>query len=216
MAAGRPAARCAEYVIGDMISPVKSAVGPGYDELDKRLAAAVHIRFGLPLAVTLPRPPADVRPTSSHGLMARTGVRGRAGAPAAGDRFRPFRRDRSGGAGDGLRVDQRDDPGRQSRRAHVLPVARFPCLETGNGCRDRTGADRGPRVDQVRSRLGILPIQITLFLFPASISAVPASHALSRPEKFRGAVPVRPSAADFSIHCKAGEAGGGIEAPETS
>ncbi|MFB9149032.1 HD domain-containing protein [Roseovarius ramblicola] len=41
-----------EYVIGDMISPVKTAVGPGYDELDKRLAAAVHIRFGLP--ATLP------------------------------------------------------------------------------------------------------------------------------------------------------------------
>ena len=37
-----------EYVIGDMISPVKNAVGPGYDELDKRLAAAVHLRFGLP------------------------------------------------------------------------------------------------------------------------------------------------------------------------
>jgi 5'-deoxynucleotidase YfbR-like HD superfamily hydrolase len=36
-----------EYVIGDMISPVKSAVGPGYDALDKRLAAAVHLRFGL-------------------------------------------------------------------------------------------------------------------------------------------------------------------------
>jgi hypothetical protein len=40
-----------EYVIGDMISPVKAAVGPGYEVLDKRLAAAVHIRFGLP-AVT--------------------------------------------------------------------------------------------------------------------------------------------------------------------
>ena len=37
-----------EYVIGDMISPVKAAVGPGYAELDKRLAAAIHIRFGLP------------------------------------------------------------------------------------------------------------------------------------------------------------------------
>ncbi|MBS0123766.1 HD domain-containing protein [Thetidibacter halocola] len=40
-----------EYVIGDMISPVKAAVGPGYEELDKRLSAAIHIRFGLP-AVT--------------------------------------------------------------------------------------------------------------------------------------------------------------------
>lgn len=41
-----------EYVIGDMISPVKAAVGPGYKELDQRLTAAIHIRFGLP--ATLP------------------------------------------------------------------------------------------------------------------------------------------------------------------
>lgn len=37
-----------EYVIGDMISPVKAAVGPGYGQLDQRLTAAIHIRFGLP------------------------------------------------------------------------------------------------------------------------------------------------------------------------
>ncbi len=37
-----------EYVIGDMISPVKAAVGPGYKELDDRLMAAVLLRFGLP------------------------------------------------------------------------------------------------------------------------------------------------------------------------
>jgi 5'-deoxynucleotidase YfbR-like HD superfamily hydrolase len=37
-----------EYVIGDMISPVKSAIGPSYGELDARLTAAVHLRFGLP------------------------------------------------------------------------------------------------------------------------------------------------------------------------
>lgn len=40
-----------EYVIGDMISPVKAAVGPGYGELDQRLTAAIHIRFGLPAAL---------------------------------------------------------------------------------------------------------------------------------------------------------------------
>lgn len=40
-----------EYVIGDMISPVKAAVGPGYGELDDRLQAAVHLRFGLPAIV---------------------------------------------------------------------------------------------------------------------------------------------------------------------
>ncbi len=39
-----------EYVIGDMISPVKAAVGPGYGALDDRLTAAIHIRFGLPSA----------------------------------------------------------------------------------------------------------------------------------------------------------------------
>jgi 5'-deoxynucleotidase YfbR-like HD superfamily hydrolase len=40
-----------EYVIGDMISPVKAAVGPNYGALDDRLAAAVHIRFGLPASL---------------------------------------------------------------------------------------------------------------------------------------------------------------------
>lgn len=40
-----------EYVIGDMISPVKAAVGPGYGALDERLESAVHIRFGLPAKI---------------------------------------------------------------------------------------------------------------------------------------------------------------------
>ena len=37
-----------EYVIGDMISPVKAAIGPDYGALDDRLTAAIHLRFGLP------------------------------------------------------------------------------------------------------------------------------------------------------------------------
>ncbi|RID89868.1 HD family hydrolase [Gemmobacter lutimaris] len=40
-----------EYVIGDMISPVKAAIGPDYAELDQRLTAAIHLRFGLPAAL---------------------------------------------------------------------------------------------------------------------------------------------------------------------
>lgn len=40
-----------EYVIGDMISPVKAAVGPGYKAMDDRLMAAVHLRFGLPATI---------------------------------------------------------------------------------------------------------------------------------------------------------------------
>jgi hypothetical protein len=43
-----------EYVIGDMISPVKAAVGPAYGELDARLTAAVHLRFGLPAMLPAP------------------------------------------------------------------------------------------------------------------------------------------------------------------
>ncbi len=40
-----------EYVIGDMISPVKAAVGPEYGALDERLTAAIHLRFGLPIVL---------------------------------------------------------------------------------------------------------------------------------------------------------------------
>lgn len=40
-----------EYVIGDMISPVKAAVGPDYSALDARLTTAIHIRFGLPAQI---------------------------------------------------------------------------------------------------------------------------------------------------------------------
>ena len=37
-----------EYVIGDLITPFKAAVGADYKVLEKRLMAAVHLRFGLP------------------------------------------------------------------------------------------------------------------------------------------------------------------------
>ncbi len=36
-----------EYVIGDMISPFKAALGLDYRAFEARLAAAVHLRFGL-------------------------------------------------------------------------------------------------------------------------------------------------------------------------
>ena len=38
-----------EYVIGDMVGPAKSSVGPGYAEMDDRLMAAIHQRFRLPV-----------------------------------------------------------------------------------------------------------------------------------------------------------------------
>jgi len=43
-----------EYVIGDMISPVKSAIGSAYGELETTLAAAIHLRFGLPATLPVP------------------------------------------------------------------------------------------------------------------------------------------------------------------
>ncbi|MDE3115045.1 MAG: HD family hydrolase, partial [Pseudomonadota bacterium] len=36
-----------EYVVGDLISPFKAAVGLDYKAFELRLLAAVHIRFGL-------------------------------------------------------------------------------------------------------------------------------------------------------------------------
>lgn len=47
-----------EYVVGDLITPFKAAVGPGYKQLERRLMQAVHLRFGLP--AELPDKVADV------------------------------------------------------------------------------------------------------------------------------------------------------------
>ena len=44
-----------EYVIGDMISPFKTALGLDYQSFEERLERAIHIRFGLP-----PRTPAEI------------------------------------------------------------------------------------------------------------------------------------------------------------
>jgi uncharacterized protein len=44
-----------EYVVGDLISPFKAAVGINYKSLEHKLQAAIHIRFGLP-----PKPPAHL------------------------------------------------------------------------------------------------------------------------------------------------------------
>ena len=38
----------AEYVIGDMISPLKSHLGVNYEELDEKLTMAICIRFNIP------------------------------------------------------------------------------------------------------------------------------------------------------------------------
>jgi hypothetical protein len=45
-----------EYVIGDMISPFKAALGLNYQGFEARLETAIHLRFGLP-----PRPAAQIK-----------------------------------------------------------------------------------------------------------------------------------------------------------
>ncbi|HEX4157752.1 MAG TPA: HD family hydrolase [Rhizomicrobium sp.] len=37
-----------EYVVGDLISPFKAAVGIDYKDFELRLLASIHLRFGLP------------------------------------------------------------------------------------------------------------------------------------------------------------------------
>ena len=43
-----------EYVIGDLISPFKAAVGLDYKAFEHRLLGAIHVRFGLPASVPEP------------------------------------------------------------------------------------------------------------------------------------------------------------------
>ncbi|HEY2071472.1 MAG TPA: HD family hydrolase [Rhizomicrobium sp.] len=50
-----------EYVVGDLISPFKAAVGINYKSLELRLLAAIHRRFGLPV-----RMPAEVNALIKH------------------------------------------------------------------------------------------------------------------------------------------------------
>lgn len=42
-----------EFVIGDMISPFKSALGDHYRSIENRLQRAIHLRFGLPADLPL-------------------------------------------------------------------------------------------------------------------------------------------------------------------
>jgi uncharacterized protein len=45
-----------EYVIGDMISPFKAALGLDYKSFERGLETAIHLRFGLP-----PQPPPEIK-----------------------------------------------------------------------------------------------------------------------------------------------------------
>ena len=57
-----------EYVIGDMISPFKAVLGGDYKVVEKRLLAAIHIRFGLPPVLADEITKADQGGRSRRGL----------------------------------------------------------------------------------------------------------------------------------------------------
>jgi len=53
-----------EYVVGDLISPFKAAIGISYKDLELKLQAAIHLRFGLPALV--PKPLAALFKKADH------------------------------------------------------------------------------------------------------------------------------------------------------
>ena len=77
-----------EYVVGDLITPFKAAVGTGYKALERRLQAAVHLRFGLP--AQLPKSTAQIikRADRAAAYLEATQLAGFA-APEARKLFRP-------------------------------------------------------------------------------------------------------------------------------
>ena len=59
-----------EYVIGDLISPFKAAVGIDYRDLEHRLLSAIHIRFSLPARLSSELT-AIIKPTPKCGYRGR-------------------------------------------------------------------------------------------------------------------------------------------------
>ena len=53
-----------EYVVGDLISPFKAAIGINYKQLELKLQSAIHVRFGLPALV--PKPLATLFKKADH------------------------------------------------------------------------------------------------------------------------------------------------------
>ncbi len=66
-----------EYVVGDLISPFKAAVGINYKALEERLQAAIHLRFGLPAQIPgCPQRPCSRRQTIFRPILRQPNWRG--------------------------------------------------------------------------------------------------------------------------------------------
>ena len=73
-----------EYVIGDMISPFKAVIGGDYKAVEKRLLAAIHIRFGLPPVLPAEIDAADQGRRPRRGLSRGDAARGLLRKPRRG------------------------------------------------------------------------------------------------------------------------------------
>jgi uncharacterized protein len=74
-----------EYVIGDMISPFKAVIGDSYKGVEKRLLAAIHLRFGLP--AVLPENVESLIKAADHGAAYFEATRLAGFGPAEARRF---------------------------------------------------------------------------------------------------------------------------------
>ena len=113
-----------EYVIGDMISPFKAALGLDYRAFEARLARAVHIRFALPAELPQSLEHRIKRADRASAWLEATQLAGFTEAEAA----RHFPRPRAAGL-DAIRLAPR--PTGQVKAAFL---ARFEAL-----CRERDG-----------------------------------------------------------------------------
>jgi 5'-deoxynucleotidase YfbR-like HD superfamily hydrolase len=109
-----------EYVIGDMISPLKAVVAGGYKEVEQRLHRAVNLRFALPAQLPAALSAAIKRADQIAAYFEATALAGFSNAEAAKFFGRP-----RGFSADGL--DLRPHSTRSVQRKFL---ARFEALET--------------------------------------------------------------------------------------
>jgi 5'-deoxynucleotidase YfbR-like HD superfamily hydrolase len=101
-----------EYVIGDMISPFKAALGYDYKAFEQRLERAVHVRFGLPAETPAPVARRIKRADRASAFLEATQLAGFSAAEAT----RLFRPPRLAGLG-ALRLEPR--PPAEARAAFL-------------------------------------------------------------------------------------------------
>ncbi|MGD2133366.1 MAG: HD family hydrolase [Maricaulaceae bacterium] len=119
----------AEYVIGDMISPFKAALGVNYKDFEERLEGAVHIRFGLP-----PNLPARVKTQIKEADIICAYFEATQIAGFSPDEARTF----FGAPPDGFKLSIKPVPASEAQAAYLDRFARL--YKSVHGASDKSGA----------------------------------------------------------------------------